>query len=78
MLSSSSQGESSVTRVRLEGHKNPYEYALAEWICISGSVNTHHFHLVCICNGFLMTLKSDSQPSTVNLRTAPEKNSALF
>ena len=37
----------------------------------------HHFHLVGIHNGFLTTPKSDSQPSTLTLRTAAEKNFAL-
>ena len=43
MLRESSQGESLVMRVRLEGRKKPirgckktqYEYTLAKWICIS-------------------------------------------
>ena len=92
MLSRSFQGESSVLRVRLRVIKTHYEYtlahyeyALAEWICISGSANTHHFHLVhihngwvCICNEFFMTLKSDSHYWSLTLRTAAEKNSPLL
>ena len=53
MLSGSSQGESSVLRVRLMVVKKPLrisisisEYALDEW-------NTDHFFLVCIRNGLV-------------------------
>ena len=75
MLSGSSQGESSVLRVRLRVVKNPlriyalahYKYTLAEVNMHYQKWNTHHFLLVHIHNGLMrirngifMTLKSDS------------------
>ena len=74
MFSGSSQGESSVFRVRLRVVKNHYEYtlahyehALAEANTHQGKWNRHHLllvhirnGLVHICNGFFTTLKSDS------------------
>ena len=64
LLSGSSQGESSVMRVRLEGCKKPiYEYTLAHYKYALGgsdvystSANAYSLLLMHICNGFFMTL----------------------
>ena len=54
-------------RVRLEGHKKPLRIHTSESKYTLAEANMHHFLLVhirnglmCIRNGFLMTLKSDS------------------
>ena len=73
-LRGGSQGETSVMRVRLEGHKrvvkNPFtnthahhEHVLGGSFVYSTSANVYllplmriHNGLMCICNGFFMTL----------------------
>ena len=64
LLSSSSQGESSVMRIRLEGcKKTHYVYALAHYKCALGgsdvystSTNAYLLPLMSIRNGFFTTL----------------------
>ena len=69
LLSGSSQGESSVMRVRLEGRKKTimniyalaynectlahYEYALGGSDVYSTSANVYSLPLMCICNGLV-------------------------